>query len=187
MNLQFFGASCITLTHGKTTIVCDPVTDVHVKDPSMVTLSRPGVFSHHLTGGKTLSLPGEFEISGVLVRGWYSDASQTNVVYKFVMEDISVVHLGDLPSVPALSFLENLGDNIDVCFVTVGEHLSVVDAKKVLETVSPRMGIFGGDKTLFPQVLEKTSASLAPENPIKITKSGLPDDQTDLMILPLEG
>ncbi len=134
------------------------------------------------TDVKVLNLPGEFEISGILVEGFFTN-NRENVVYKVVAEDIAIVHFGNLKEVPGTDFFESLGESVDIGLVTLSENFNDKMAKELIDKVDPRMVILSGDAGFFPKMVENAGAKNIEENPINITKSSLSDDKTDVVIL----
>ncbi len=131
---------------------------------------------------KVLNLPGEYDISGVLVRGFYTH-NDKNIVFKITMEDVVIAHFGDLPAISNVSFFDVLGENVDVALLTLREGFDVKSAKEFLEKVDPRMVIFGGDAAVFPKIVELFNAKIVPESEVSVSRSSLPSDTTDFLIL----
>ena len=101
---------------------------------------------------KILELPGEFDISGILVRGFYSD--KTNVVYKVIADGISFVHFGTYTPKENSDFLKKLGENVDVILINLHEKLDAKTTKTIIETLDPHLTIIGGTQELFPKMIE---------------------------------
>ncbi len=183
MKIQFLGQNAFQLSGKDATIVCDPSEKVSVKNADFVTNS--GDFEENcknLEAKKTLSLPGEFEISGVLVRGFYSRPE--NVVYKIVVGGVAIVHLGSLESKPSTEFFKKLGENVDVVIATLNDKFGVKEMKELTETLDPRYTFIGGDQSLFPKMVE-SGARIAEENPITINSTTLMEEKSEALILPV--
>jgi len=87
-----------------------------------------------------LDWPGEFEKMSVRIFGYqsYHDKQHgaergENVLYKFEMEDMSVLHCGDLGVVPDSKLLDEIG-NVDILFIPVGGFYTL-DATEAVETI----------------------------------------------------
>ncbi|MCF7918008.1 MBL fold metallo-hydrolase [Candidatus Gracilibacteria bacterium] len=183
MKIQFHGQNCFSI-HGK---------DVSLAFDPNETLK--GKFDFVMNSGgfqkacdslkdikKVLQLPGEFEISGALVRGFYSRLG--NVVYKVTLEGVSFVHLGSLESKPSTEFFEKLGENVDVVLVTLSDKFGVKDVKDLIETLDPRYTFIGGSQSFFPKMVEE-GARIAEENPLNIAQTSLNEERSDVLILPI--
>ncbi len=133
---------------------------------------------------KNIALPGEFEISGALINTFYSDNNK-NLITKVVLEEVVMLHFGAIKELPTTDLFESLGENIDLVFVNLSDDLNEKKAKDLIEKIEPRMVVLGGDKAYFPKMVENMGAKTREENPLKISRSGLSDEKTEVVILPL--
>lgn len=133
------------------------------------------------SSGKNLSLPGEFEINGVLISSFYSD-EQNNVVFKTVTEDLALVHFGNLAIIPNAEFFEKMGENVDVIILEASDDFDAKLVKNLIEKLDPRMAIIGGDNSQFAKITELTNARTETE-PLEVKRSELSDERTDILIL----
>ncbi len=92
-----------------------------------------------------MSFKGEKTVKGVKIKGYrtYHDEVKgmkrgENTAYKFELDNISFLHLGDLGEIPSIEF----GD-VDVLFVPVGGvyTLDAEGAKKVVDKIKPKIVI----------------------------------------------
>jgi len=134
---------------------------------------------------KTLCLPGEFEISDVLVRGFRTENGAKNTIFKAFFEETSIVHFGNLTDFPETKTLEQIGENIDVAFVCLSEKFPGKKAKELIEKVEPRLVIIGGDQKLFAELSGLMKVENAETNPLEVLKSKLSEETTEIKILPL--
>ncbi len=181
MKIQFLGKNGFLITGKTATVVCDPNEKVSAKTIDFVTNS--GDFTKscaELGAKKILSLPGEFEISGVLVRGFYSRPE--NVVYKIIIDGIAIVHLGSLETKPSTEFFAKLGENVDVVLVNLNAKFGVKEVKELVETLDPRYTIVGGDQSMFPKMIE-AGARMGEENPITISTTSIVEEKSEMLIL----
>ena len=183
MKVQFLGGNTFLLEGADAKVVFDPSADVPIESVDVVMNSGEADVSMVGEYKKVLALPGEFEISQVLMMGYYS--SPENVVYRVILEDIAFVHFGNLIEVPGSKFFDKLGENIDVIFVSLGEGFDEKKAKNLIEQIEPRVAFLGGDASLFPKMIEIIGAKVKEENPVSLTKSQLSDDKTEVFILPV--
>jgi len=142
---------------------------------------------------------GEYDIKDVSVHGLesYHDNDQGkdkggNIIYRIVMDDISVVHLGDLGHVLDNKQLEIL-QGTDILFVPVGGKYTL-DAKKAVEVVSqiePRIVIPMHYKTSnlkydidgVEKFVKEIGIKPTEEVKLKINKKDLPQEDMELVIL----
>ncbi len=136
----------------------------------------------HLDAKKILTLPGEYELSGVLIRGFYTH-EEGSTVFKITLDDIVVAHFGNLPTAQKSDFFDELGENIDVVLITLHEGVDIKKAKEFLENIDPRMVIFGGDPVVFPKLVESFNAKVNPEKSLVVSRMSLPSETTDFVIL----
>ncbi|HLB60883.1 MAG: hypothetical protein A3D44_04230 [Candidatus Staskawiczbacteria bacterium RIFCSPHIGHO2_02_FULL_42_22] len=209
MEIKYLGHSSFRIKGKKAVVVTDPF------DPDMVGLKFPGVDADIITvshehddhnaadrvqgrSGKQPAVfrgPGEYEVNGVKIYGFrtYHDAQQggergTNTVYRMVVDDVAMLHCGDLGHLIDDALLEEIGE-INILFVPTGGvyTISEKDAAKVARQVDPNIIIpmhyrvnglkesFNGLTPVdaFLKEMDKTSA---PENKLVISKDTLPDE-----------
>jgi L-ascorbate metabolism protein UlaG (beta-lactamase superfamily) len=146
-----------------------------------------------------INTAGEYDVKGVLVEGIHSFHDEkegkkrgTNIIYRIEIEDISLVHLGDLGRELDNKQLERL-ERTDILFIPVGGKYTI-DAKKAVEVISqlePRIVIpmhymipgleidlDGVDKFIKELGVEPTK-----EEKLKISKKDLPSEDMELVIL----
>jgi len=142
---------------------------------------------------------GEFDVKGVMVEGVesYHDAKEgaergKNIIYRIEMDDITLVHLGDLGHILNDQQLERLA-GADILMVPVGGKYTL-DAKKAVEVVSqiePRIVIPMHYKTKQSKIkdiegVEKFIKELGlkptEEEKLKISKKDLPQEDMELVV-----
>ncbi|NCP67148.1 hypothetical protein GW756_03225 [bacterium] len=180
MKIQSEGGSSLRLSNKKNQIIFNPLSTPS-GEVDIIALSEPKTTTE-LNSKKLFNLPGEFEVSGILAQGFFTD-DQTNVAYKVVVEEVAVVHFGNLKEVPTSDFFEKLGENVDVIVLALNENFDDKKAKILMDKLDPRMVILIGDSTYFAAMTAKTGAKMAEEEALTLTKSGLSDDKTDVIIL----
>jgi L-ascorbate metabolism protein UlaG (beta-lactamase superfamily) len=154
MEIKYLGHSSFLIKTKTAKIVTDPF------DPNMVGIKFPKTevdivtVSHQhkdhnqsknvsgINGVEPLliDMPGEFEKNGVRVFGFQSFHDKTqgsergeNILYKFESEGLSVLHCGDLGTVPEENFLETIGE-VDILMVPVG-GIFTIDAEEAFQLV----------------------------------------------------
>jgi L-ascorbate metabolism protein UlaG (beta-lactamase superfamily) len=107
----------------------------------IVTVSKDNPLCNNLEAIKSdavvVKAPGEYEIKGIFVYGTTSSPEKgkdQTIFYRFEMENISLVHLGDLSYEPSNKDLEALGEP-DILFVPVSGE-KTIDMKKIAAVVT---------------------------------------------------
>lgn len=212
MNISYFGHSCFKIEekiNGENIVL---VTDPFSKE--IGSLKVPNIeadivsVSHnhddHNNVGVLRANPfivdtaGEFDIEGVIVEGIYSyhdnkkgSERGSNIIFRFDIEGLSLVHLGDLGDALNNKQLEKIG-GVDVLFIPVGGKYTL-DAKKAVEVISqvePRIVIpmhyKNKDVKMELDDVEKfvKELGIAPsyEEKLKLNKKDLPSEDMRLVI-----
>ena len=146
-----------------------------------------------------INCAGEYDFKGVLVEGIdsYHDESKgekrgVNVIYRFEVEDVSIVHLGDLGNSLDNTQLEKLAGT-DILLIPVGGKYTL-DAKKAVEVISqiePRIVIPMHYKTEGVKIdidpidkfIKEIGVTPTYEEKLKISKKDLPQEDMELVIL----
>ena len=153
MDIQYYGANCITLTvKGARVVIDDNLADLGGK-----TINKAGDIvlytgAAHGTANKeariVIDSPGEYEVAdvsivGIPARAHMDEGGLNATMYKVTVNDMTVFITGHI--YPDLSDrqLETIG-MVDVMFVPVGGHgytLDPIGALKVLKAVEPKIVI----------------------------------------------
>jgi L-ascorbate metabolism protein UlaG (beta-lactamase superfamily) len=212
MIITWFGQSCFRIQN-KTgpegiTVVTDPYDkSVGFRAPNfeanIITVSHDH-FDHNNTQSLRgdpfiVDRAGEYDVAGVMIQGVdsYHDNNSGkdrggNIIYRIDMDDISVVHLGDLGHVLENKQLEALVGT-DILLIPVGGKYTI-DAKRAAEVVSqiqPRMIIpmhynLPGLKVELDDVdkfVKEIGVKPTHEDKLKITKKELPQEDMEVVIL----
>ncbi|MBP6942790.1 MAG: MBL fold metallo-hydrolase [Candidatus Buchananbacteria bacterium] len=212
MQIQWYGQSFFRITAkteaGEISIIMDPAgDDLGLKIPringDIVTISHDHGDHNNLDAVRgepfVITTPGEFETKGVFVYGIpsYHDNKKgseygLNTIYIVNVEDLNVVHLGDLGHTLSNEQLERLS-NVDILLIPVGGTYTIdpTIATEVMSQIEPRIVIpmhydLPGHKDSMASVDAFVKASgLVPERleKFKISKKDLPTDDTKLIIL----
>lgn len=142
---------------------------------------------------------GEYDFKGILVEGIdsYHDEGQgkergSNTIYRIEVEDISIVHLGDLGNILDSAQLEKLAGT-DILLIPVGGKYTL-DAKKAVEVISqiePRIVIpmhyqtdgLKYDLDPIDKFIKEIGMAPSYEEKLKISKKDLPQEDMELVIL----
>lgn len=143
---------------------------------------------------------GEYDTKGILIEGIdsYHDEEEGklrggNIIYRIEIDDISIVHLGDLGHVLSNEQLEKLVGT-DILMIPVGGK-STLDAKKAVEVISqiePRIvipmhykvdGLAYEDFDPIEKFIKELGIEPSREEKLKISKKDLPQEEMELVIL----
>lgn len=161
MQITYLGHSCFKLKGKTGTVVTDPYNEKGVYGISMPRVAADIVTVSHQHRGHNaiekikgtatrdkafvIDFPGEYEVGGISVFGTktYHDQSNgqekgANLIFKILIDGITVCHLGDLAHPLNDEQLKAIG-SIDVLFLPVGGPSSLMGeaAVKVAQAISP--------------------------------------------------
>lgn len=198
MDLQFYGANCISLTHkGSRIIIDDNLADLGAKSVTKaddVALFTGAHASATQPARLTFDSPGEYEVSdisviGIPARAHIDEDGHNATMFKLVVGDHGVLVTGHIYPELSEDQLEAIGI-VDVLVVPVGGSGYTVDpvgALKLIKAIEPKLVIptHYADKALnFPvpqQELSNALKELAMEPKETVTKFKFkPTEVTDL-------
>lgn len=149
MEIKYLGHSSFLLRGSSAKVITDPYSpSIGMRYPKneadIVTISHAHPDHNYLSGvtGSPLVIdwPGEFEKNGVRIFGystWHDKKNGAergpNIMYKFEIDGVHILHCGDLGMIPADSFIDAMG-SIDVLLVPVG-GVYTIDAKEAASLV----------------------------------------------------
>jgi L-ascorbate metabolism protein UlaG (beta-lactamase superfamily) len=159
-------------------------------------------YTRSITAGLTLTRPGEYEFSDLLVMGirTYHDgqggtARGENMVFSVEIDGVHICHLGDLGHLLTDEQLSELGP-IDVLLVPVGGEttLTPAEAAEVVAQVGPKIvipmhyGLDGASKDLGgpEKFLHEMAAEPIRQPKAQVTVSSLPEE-TQVVLLDARG
>lgn len=153
MELQYFGANCLRLSAKKAQIVVDDnLAKLGLKSitkSSDISLRTSREFPDHTDTAFRAELPGEYEVSGVVIHGIAARAHMDEegkhnaVIYTIQADDTKVLILGHIYPELSEDQLEQIGV-VDIAVVPVGGNgytLDGVGALKVIKQVEPKVVI----------------------------------------------
>lgn len=197
MELQFYGANCITVTTKHARVLIDD----NLADLGAKTVAKAGDISlftgaPHAAPGQhskiVIDKAGEYEVSGVSIYGiparahMDEEGKKTAIMYKIVIDELRILVTGHIYPELSDEQLEAIG-MIDVMFVPVGGSgytMDPVGAFKVVKKVEPKLVIpthFDDQALKFPvpqQPLEEALKAFPME--LKETVAKLKLKQTEL-------
>lgn len=193
------------------TVVTDPYgKETGLKMPSfeadIVTISHDHADHNNLEALRgnpfVIDCAGEYDTKGILIEGIdsYHDEEEGklrggNIIYRIEIDDISIVHLGDLGHVLSNEQLEKLVGT-DILMIPVGGKFTL-DAKKAVEVISqiePRIvipmhykvdGLAYEDFDSIEKFIKELGIEPSREEKLKISKKDLPQEEMELVILSL--
>lgn len=212
MMISYLGQSCFKLQDKLgpegVTLVTDPFgKELGLKVPNfeadIVTVSHQHA-DHNNTGALRanpfiIDTPGEYDIKSVMVQGIESfhDTKNgaergKNIIYRIEMDDLTLVHLGDLGHALTDAQLDQL-DKVDILFIPVGGKYTI-DAKMAVEIIGqlePRVVIpmhykLPGSKAELDPVekfVKELGVQPKREEKLKLAKKDLPQEGMELVIL----
>jgi L-ascorbate metabolism protein UlaG (beta-lactamase superfamily) len=206
VELQYFGGNCIKVTTRKFSVVIDDnLSQLGLKTitkPNDISLrTNPSLIPEHKGAMFSAEMPGEYEISGAIIRGigarahMDEEGKKSAVIYTLEAEDSRVCVLGHVYPELSEQQLENIG-MVDVVLVPVGGNgytLDGIGALKIIKQIEPKYIIptHYADKVIKYEVpqqeLSEAIKSLGME-PIETVakykiRAGEPTDTTKLIIL----
>lgn len=152
MDLQFYGANCLTITVKNTRIVIDD----NLNDLGGKSVTKAGDIAlftgaHGVPAAEVkllVDIPGEYEVSdvsivGIPARAHLDEGGETVTMYKITAADTTVLVTGHVYPQLSDGQLESIG-MVDVMAVPVGGSgytLDPVGALKVIKAVEPKLVI----------------------------------------------
>ena len=158
MDIKYLGHASFFIKTKDARVITDPYdSSIGIKFPKMeadiVTVSHPHGDHNNVAGvtGNPLVLdwPGEFEKNGVRMFAYksYHDKQKgaergENILFKFEIEGMSILHCGDLGFVPDNGFLEEIGE-VNILMVPVGGFYTIDpdEAIALIKKIEPNMVI----------------------------------------------
>lgn len=203
MDLQFYGANCVSLTHrGARIVIDDNLAELGAKSivkPDDIALYT-GPHKGAASGRLSFDSPGEYEVSdtsiiGIPARAHVDSDGKNATMFKLIVGDQSVLITGHIYPELSENQLESIGI-VDVLIVPVGGNGYTVDpvgALKLIKAIEPKLIIptHYADKAFnFPVPQQELSNALTelgmePKEPIskfKLKPSEI-TDVTQLVIL----
>lgn len=206
MDLQFYGANCLTVTVGGARfVVDDTLADMGGKSPAKAGDVMLYSHAHGVPAVEpklVIDRPGEYEVSDVSVYGIQAkshidEGSQRSAtIYKLIAKDIRLLIAGHIDAKLKESQLEAVG-TVDVLVVPVGGNGYTLDptgALELIKEIEPKLVIptfYADDKLQYPmpaQTLEQALQTLGMEPKDRLAKLKLKslgdfDDTAQLIVL----
>ncbi len=206
MELTWIGHSCFRLRGKDASLITDPCAPsagypLNRVSADIVTISND--HPHHsaaseVTGDPTvLDGPGEYEVRGVTVTGVRTPKPNAeaprNTAYIVTIDDVTVCHLGDILSIPAIEQVELMKD-VNVLLIPVGGHCTIgpSEAVEVISRIEPKLVIpmhYATDATTVEplEVVDRFLREMGitqtePQPRLNVTHSSLPSEPTVVLL-----
>lgn len=151
MDIQFYGANCLTITTKQGRILIDDT----LADLGKKSVAKPGdialftgIHGDPAQPAKiVIDQPGEYEVSGISIYGIAARAhmdeekQRTATMYKILVDDQKILVCGHVYPELSDAQLETIG-MVDVMFVPVGGNgytLDAIGALKLIKKIEPKM------------------------------------------------
>lgn len=181
MDIQFYGANCVTLTaQGARVVVDDNLKDLGAKSVTKaddIVLFTSPQQAQSKEAKLCVDGPGEYEVAGFSIygipaRAHMDEEKQTNAtIYKIIANDVRVVVLGHAYPELTADELERIGI-VDILIVPVGGNgytLDPVGALSLIKKIEPKLVVpthYADSSLQYPapqQTLEDAIKALAME------------------------
>ena len=209
MEIIWLGHSCFRLRSQETIVITDPFPnsigfDFENRSASIVTVSQSDTNhsnAEEVAGNpKIFSAPGEYEYTGVSVKGVMTPLSEQtnreerNVAFTITLEGINICHLGRLNTPLTTNIVDELGP-IDVLLAPIGGHglLELNGIQQIMQDFDPKVVIPMQYKTQGLQLeldpvdaflTMQSSSELQPQPRISVTTSNLPPSMNIALLSP---
>ncbi len=208
MIITYHGADFFKVSFGDTTIAVNPISkDSKLKstkfgsDITLVSLNSPDhngvdVTSRGEKESFVIQGPGEYEVSGVFIKGFlsksvYGGSERINTIYTVHLEGMNLCFLGPLSDEKLSPETKEAIDGIDVLFVPIGGDgvLDPAVAHKLAVQFSPKIIIpshFGevGDKNALKVFLKEAGEeSVKPVDKLTIKRKDIEGKEGDVVVL----
>ncbi len=177
MEITWYGRACFRLKGKDATVITDPcppstgfVAGKHDVDLLTISHDHPDhTYTRSITAGLTLTRPGEYEFSDLLVTGirTFHDGEAggsrgENMVFAVEIDGVHICHLGDLGHLLTDEQLTELGP-VDVLLVPVGGNFTIAAAEAAEVVRGPDVDLLerAGRRALADPILARLAWELA--------------------------
>lgn len=150
MDIEYLGANCLKITTKKATAFVDPIVpgvEIDTSKAKLELITNTNLIDFK-NGEFVIDTPGEYEISGLSVRGLAAKAhmdeeGESAIIYKITHEGISLVVVGHIFTKLSDEQLEAIG-MVDILVVPVGGNGYTIDstgAAQLSRKIEPKIVI----------------------------------------------
>lgn len=143
MDIQFYGANCLVVSHKSTRIVIDD----NLEELGKKSIIKPEDVALYTTSDApknkarlSFNGPGEYEVGDISIIGisakpfMNDDSGKKVTMYKLISSEINMLVVGHILGELSAKELEQIG-SVDVLFVPIGDNGYTLDAQGVLKLV----------------------------------------------------
>ena len=175
MDIQYYGANCLSITIKQNRVVIDDNLAGYglksvAKPNDILLFTSPSNASNEKNTRIVIDCPGEYEVGDIAIYGieaksFLSDEYKYSTIYKILVNDITLVVIGNIAPELNDAQLEALG-MIDVLFIPVGGHdltLSPANSLKLIREIAPKLVIpthYGDKGVKYPAEQESLEDAL---------------------------
>jgi L-ascorbate metabolism protein UlaG (beta-lactamase superfamily) len=166
MKIKWYGHACFRIEGGGISVVTDPYTPEvagldPVDEPADVVVMSSATDSFHscssmvpgnpkVLNALEISRKGPVEVGGVMFEALptmesleHKESPDENAIYRFELEGVSILHLGDLGNSLIEEQLDQLRGNVDVLLALTGgpPTIELGDLDRAIEEIEPRVVI----------------------------------------------
>lgn len=208
MIITYHGVDFFKVSFGDTTLAINPISkDSKIKstrfgsDITLISLKNSlehngsDVTSRGDKESFIIDGPGEYEISGVFIKGFpskseYGGSEKINTIYTVNLEGINLCFLGAISDEKVTNETKEAIDGVDILFVPIGGDgvLNPAIANKLALQFEPKIIIpshFGevGDKSALKTFLKEVGDEVKPIDKLTIKKKDLDGKEGDIVLL----
>lgn len=207
MIITYYGDQFVKISQGDTVVAINPPSKESGRTPSrfgsglaLSTTDHPlyngfDTVTYGENAPFAISGPGEYEHSGIMVRGKGTTTEidgkeYQSAIYTLTLEDISIGFLGPIAKTPSASELDTVG-NLDILFVPIGGEgvLEPAAAYKLAVSLAPKIIIpmdYGKGRTkdaLKTFLKEAAEENVEPLEKLTIRKKEIDQKDGDVIVL----
>lgn len=210
MVITYHGGEFFKVTFGSTTLAFNPISkDSNLKttrfgaDIALQTLNHPDMngldqLSHGSKEPFAITGPGEYEIGGIIAKGFASDSkygekngARINTIYVITLEDMNLGFLGALGNRKLPNDAKEAFDDIDILFVPIGGDgvLTPSEAHELAVELEPNIiipmhyGEMGGKDSLKQFLKESDEEGMKAIDKLTIKKKEVADKDGEIVVL----
>ncbi|MFA6082584.1 MAG: MBL fold metallo-hydrolase [Patescibacteria group bacterium] len=123
--------------------------------------------------------PGEYDVAKVSVIGF---PTKTQTVYLLAVDDVTVCYFSVKPEKLATDVIEKMG-NVEMLVVTLCADTTPEEVVNLINALEPNVVMPIGDKGAVEKLMQTSGADNTEIDSYKITKSTLPADDRQMIVL----
>ena len=191
IEIHWLGDGCFRIRCGNAAALMDPYEDERVRpaarlvEAATITTVSGESSKHGLSarrnGPKTIAMPGEYELDGLMIRGVMIQASdgatdgERNVAYAMTIDGLNICHTGRMQAEPTPAQMDLLGP-ADVVLAPQGRSdEGATTVEKVARRMGARLLIPGGGPEPTTPFIEQSEPGARSPARIAVTRASLPE------------